>query len=60
MDNSNEGEAISPGGGEVLNIDIGVLVGGETGPSKKGLLGCKVLALANHDVRDLGVRERER
>ena len=47
-----ESQSVSPGLGEVLHLDPGVLVGRLLGPSQQGLLGAQVL-LSNNNVRDL-------
>ena len=52
VDDGIEGQSVSPGLGEVLHVDAGVLVRGLLGPSQQRLLGREVL-LANNNVRDL-------
>lgn len=53
MNDGDEGEAVPPGGGEVLDVDIGVLVGSEARPPQQRLLGRQVFLLTHHDIRDL-------
>lgn len=53
MDDGNEAKSIPPGGGEVLDIDARVFVGGVSGPAEQSLLGGKVLGLTSHNVRNL-------
>ena len=57
VDDGAEGKSISPGLGEVLDVDSWVLVGGAFRPSEEVVLGGNVRFLAHHDVRDLKRRK---
>lgn len=53
MDDRAEGQAVSPGLGEVLDLDAGVFVRGTFGPAQQVVFGGDVGLLADDDVGDL-------
>lgn len=53
VDDRAEGQAVSPGLGEVLDLDAGVFVRGTFGPAQQIVFGGDVGLLADDDVGDL-------